>query len=214
MPQGTELCQTVFLWQMNALKGKQDIICIWWRNPLHPSVQASLCFYSWSLADNYSRIIGSLSWNREAWADGSWCWWIFSGRKEHFKGCYRSANCFSTPDNPLIIFSIIWCFASLLLGDLSTVPCHPKRAGQRGDMCGYHSARPFHKFIPMDHSTELRFHSGALFITSCMWVTAAPVRVRGCGYLCHRERVHIQVTVVVSISEILIFIKTNHFGPT
>lgn len=90
--------------------------------------------------------------------------------KNIFKGCYVSANCFLTTDNPLSVFFyfMIFCLITVGRSDLSTLPCHPKIADQRSDMCAYHSARPFHKFIPMDHSTELQFLGGALFITSCM----------------------------------------------
>lgn len=38
-----------------------------------------------------------------------------------------------------------------------------QKAGQKSDMNLNRSARPFHKFIPMDCSTELRLPSGAVY---------------------------------------------------
>lgn len=91
-----------------CFRGIQDIICIWWRNSFHASVWAGLCFYSWSLADNYSKIIALSAAVEEpgqmaANADGC------SQAKENiFKECCESINCFSALDNPISHFFLLY----------------------------------------------------------------------------------------------------------
>ena len=153
-----------------CFRGIQDIICIWWRHSFHASVWAGLCFYSWSLADNYSKIIALSAAVEEpgqmaANADGC------SQAKENiFKECCESINCFSALDNPIShFFFIIQWFTSLLLCEVICLLCPAiQKAGHRSDMPGSCSAKPSHKSIPMDHSSELTLPNGALFIVGCM----------------------------------------------
>lgn len=143
--------------------------------------------------------------------------------KNIFKGFYGSANCFSTPDNPLSqFFSIIWCFPLLLLDE---VICLLYRAIQKEQVRGV---------ICVDMAQQ------GLFTNSFPWIIAwccssqavpclspvvrdslqhyptgaAPALGAWTRLPVLQGETPIQVTVVSCTSGILIFMKTNHFGPT
>lgn len=177
-----------------------------------------LCFYSWSLADNCSKIIALWAAIEELGqmaADADGC---SQAEENIFKRVLWECKLFLNSRQSCLTIFFYYMMFYLIAGvwsDLSVLSCHPKSRAEE-----WYEFKSLSKAFSQIHSHGSQHRTAApkrCCLSSvvrepyqCFAAGAAPAGVRGHGYLCCRGT----VTIVGCISGILLFIKTKHCGPT